>query len=187
MEEVVFVMTVELLNVAVELNAAPPRKVCKAVHETDDADATKPGFTKLIATEPVAFETEMFVPEETEPTPTTAPVWPLKELTTEVAIRRPWPFTASTEFEMPPKVSVPSDELAAMSCVEETVPKICSVTELSDHTKLAVLVTVVVVFQKVIWFAAPAPPRMPCRTGRLRCRQPRSHQLASIASSRRVR
>ncbi len=49
MEEVVFAMMVELLKVAVELNVAPPVKVCAADHVTLDAAVTNPGFTNDIA------------------------------------------------------------------------------------------------------------------------------------------
>ena len=59
---------VEELNVAVLFRAAPPVKVCKVDHVTELAAVTNPGFTKLIVTEPVAFETEIFVPEEREAT-----------------------------------------------------------------------------------------------------------------------
>ena len=39
--------TVEELKVAVELKAAPPVKACAAVHVTEDAAVTKPGFVKV--------------------------------------------------------------------------------------------------------------------------------------------
>jgi hypothetical protein len=61
---------VDELKVAVELNAVPPMKVCNAVQVTLEAAVTKPGFTKLSVTEPVAFETEMFVPAASDVTGT---------------------------------------------------------------------------------------------------------------------
>jgi hypothetical protein len=65
MEEEVFVMMVELLNVAVELNVAPLLKVCAAVQVTELAAVTNPGFTKLIA--PVEVLNEIgLVPENSE-------------------------------------------------------------------------------------------------------------------------
>ena len=80
-EDVTDETTVELLKVAVLFSAAPPRNAWSDVHETELAAVTKPGFTKLTVTVPVAAETERFEPAAMEPTPVTDPVAPLNEET----------------------------------------------------------------------------------------------------------
>lgn len=83
-ESKVFVATekiVELLNVAVLLAVRPALNVCAAVQVTLEAAVTKPGFTKLIVTVPVAALALILVPEAIEETPTTVPVAPLKDVT----------------------------------------------------------------------------------------------------------
>lgn len=56
-------------NVLVAENVVEAEKNCAAVHVAEDASVRNPGFTKLSVTEPVAFEAEIYVPEEMEVTP----------------------------------------------------------------------------------------------------------------------
>ncbi len=69
-----------------------------------------------------------------EPTPVTAPVDPLNELTTDVATRRPEPLVASTLFIAAP-VSV---IFAAVSAAAVSAPELAT---LNIDTPFAVLVT----------------------------------------------
>ncbi len=62
---VIAAKTVLELNVAVALKFVAALNVCAAVHVTELAAVTKPGFTKLIVTVPVGALTLMSVPEAT--------------------------------------------------------------------------------------------------------------------------
>lgn len=63
--------------------------VWSAVHVTELAAVTKPGFTKLIVTVPVAAVALMLVPEAIAETPVMVPVAPLKEVTPVLASTLP--------------------------------------------------------------------------------------------------
>lgn len=87
--------------VVVAFTVSVDETVCAAVHVTLDAAVTKPGFTKLMVTEPVAALALIMVPEEIDETPVTEPMPPLK-LVTPVF----WNWIAPEELAMPMPVEV---------------------------------------------------------------------------------
>ena len=78
--------TVDELKVAVELKVAPPVKAWRFVHAPDEAKVTKPGFVKLIVTEPVALEFAVRGPAEVS---AVTPVFWTEKMFEEVEIEMP--------------------------------------------------------------------------------------------------
>ena len=100
--------TVEELNVAVALKAvellkaAVPEKACAAVHVTELAAVTKPGFVKVIVWLPVAFVSEV------RPVPAVLiAVTPV--FMTEKTLELVWSWIPVEAFNVIVLVSVPND------------------------------------------------------------------------------